>query len=811
MINRFTPKAQIVLSMAKKSAEKMGHSYIGSEHLLLGLLSTDCIGNKILVEKKIGYSDVYERLSQISGLGATSILSTSELTPKAKRIIELSSASAKRFGVKLIGSEHILYAIADEGDSVAGKILISLGINLQLLKNEIATYMDSYVEESKNERICVPNSPTLSMYGKNLNQLARQERCDPLIGRESEVARLIQILTRRTKNNPCLIGEGGVGKTAIVEGLAQKINDGDVPDSLLGKIIVSLDLSSMVAGAKYRGEFEERMRNVMNELKNSENLILFIDEIHTLVGAGAAEGAVDAANIIKPALARGHFQLIGATTIDEYRKYIEKDSALERRFQPIHVNEPTPEACLDILRGLRSKYEAFHGVTITDEAIRASVSLSVRYITDRFLPDKAIDLIDEACSRVKMAHFTKSNEMKALEEKIKVLSRKKENAILAENFELATKIRDEEIGCKIKYNKEKAQRDSLLERSSLTVNARDVTSVVSQWTQIPVSEPGKDESESLIGLEKELSEMIVGQGEAISAISKAIRRGRAGIKNPKRPIGSFLFLGPTGVGKTELAKCIARTVFGSYDSIIRLDMSEYMEEHSVSKLIGSPPGYVGYEEGGRLTSAVRSHPYSVVLFDEIEKAHKNVYNILLQILEDGALTDSLGRHVDFKNTIMILTSNIGAKNITEPRKLGFFEPATELDEYEAMKAKINDALKTEFQPEFLNRLDEIIIFNKLTRSDNEKIAQIMLNEVALLAKDAGIILKFDPSVASYIAEKGYNKVYGARPIRRLITSMIENDLSEKILTREIKKGDTVTVSLDGAEVAFKQIEEIKKV
>ena len=613
-----------------------------------------------------------------------------------------------------------------------------------------------------------------------------------MICRENEVSRLIQILSRRTKNNPCLIGEPGVGKTSIVEGLARKIVDGDVPSNLLNKLVVSLDLPAMIAGAKYRGEFEERMKGVLNELKNNDNLILFIDEIHTIVGAGSAEGALDASNIIKPSLARGNIQVIGATTTKEYRRHIERDSALERRFQPIYVNEPTKEQAVKILQGIRGAYEEHHGVTITDDAITRAVDLSVRYINDRFLPDKAIDLIDEASSFIKISNLESSDDLKLLEEKIASLSKSKEEAILQENFELASSFRDEEILCKLEYNKEKSRRSKSSKEQTLTVTENDIELAVTRWTSIPVSQLCDRDEKRLRDIEGILKKRIVGQDDAIKCVSDAIKRGRIGLKNPKKPIGSFLFLGPTGVGKTELCHAISDVVFGSTSSIIRFDMSEYMEKHSVSRLIGSPPGYVGYEEGGQLSEAVKRKPYSLVLFDEIEKAHNDVYNILLQIMDDGVLTDSHGRKIDFKNTILIMTSNVGARSITEPKSLGFGDNSE--NENKKIEEQINDALKREFNPEFLNRLDEVVIFNKLTKKDIAKICKIMLAEVREIALGIGISLEFDNSIYQHIADIGYDKQYGARPLRRIITSEIENKLSDKILEGEISKGDYVSVS-----------------
>ena len=801
MVNRFTQKAQTVLSASKKAASELGQSYIGTEHLLLGILATDCIACKILNEKRVFYNDVYTKLLELR-TDDKNIIGSSELTPKCKRVIEGASSVAKRFGGSFIGSEHLLYSIAGESESLGAKLLISLEINLQIIRGEIGAFLDTLNGEGKLEKTQGIGGQ-LATYGKNLNAHARAGKCDPLIKRENELLRLIQTLSRRTKNNPCLIGEPGVGKTAIVEGLAERINEGEVPKSLSSKTIISLDLSSMVAGAKYRGEFEERLKSVINEARGNDSIILFIDEIHTIVGAGAAEGAVDAANIIKPILARGEIQLIGATTIHEYRKHIEKDSALERRFQPILINEPNESDTLEILKGLVPKYEEFHKVKISDEAIRCAVSYSKRYITDRFFPDKAIDLIDEASSRAKMKHQYKSQKLREYEKKIKSLSSEKENAILSQNFELASKIRDDEVHYKILYSKEKSKRERLIESERGIIGENDIAEIVTQWTGIPVSKISKQENKELNELESKLRREIVGQGEAISSVCDSIRRGRVGLKDPKRPLGSFLFLGPTGVGKTELAKSIAKHVFGTQESFIRLDMSEYMEKHSVSKLIGAPPGYVGYDEGGKLTSLVRLKPYSVVLFDEIEKAHSDIYNILLQILEDGSLTDSQGRCVDFKNTIMILTSNIGAKNITEPKNLGFGEKKPLEIEYEEMKSRINDALKSEFNPEFLNRLDEIIIFNKLSLEGIKEICKNMLSEVSKLAKNIGIKLSFDDSAIEYLSEKSFDKIYGARPLRRTIMNLVENPLSKKILEKEISEGASIKVSAKNGELIFK--------
>ena len=794
MVNRFTPKAQEALSGAKKCAEKMGHSYIGTEHLLLGMLSCECVSRRILEDKRIFYSDVYSKLSEIAGVGEHTGIGVKELTPKCKRIIESSALFAKQFNSRLIGTEHFLFAICEEAECVGGRILISLGVSLQAVKTELSTLMDT-VTKGRQGTAQINGCPVLSAHGKSLNALARQGRIDPVIGREKELSRLIQVLSRRSKNNPCLIGEPGVGKTAIVEGLAQRINEGKVPLDLKDKIIVSLDLSSMVAGAKYRGEFEERMRNVLNEAKSNPAIILFIDEIHTIVGAGAAEGAVDAANILKPALARGEIQVIGATTYEEYRRHIEKDGALERRFQPIVIKEPTPKEATDIILGLRKRYEEYHGVSIPLEAVDYAIRLSERYIPDRFLPDKAIDIIDEACSLVKMTRLILDDHALTLEEQLEAQEKEKELAVLESCFDLASEISVKEEIFRAQIEKE-AKKRAKRHTPPPKITKDDIDAVVAQWTSIPVSSVEKREYEQLLDLENELQKHIVGQEDAIHKIASSIKRGRAGLKSPKRPIGSFLFLGPTGVGKTELAKVVAQTVFGDKHSLIRLDMSEYMEKHTVSKLIGSPAGYVGYEDGGILTKAVRKKPYSVVLFDEIEKAHPDIYNLLLQILDDGTLTDSAGREISFKNTVLILTSNMGADN-HRCNTAGFAKSGTDKE-----STGISDNLKKDFNPEFLNRLDEIITFKHLSISDAERIAEAMLTEVKEISQEMGIEIKFDKSVPHHIATKGYCKEYGARPLRRAISTLIEDPLADKILSQEIKTGDCVSVILENDILKF---------
>ena len=799
MVNRFTPKAQASLTTAKRTAEKMGHSYIGSEHLILGILSCDCIGKKMLEDKKITYKDVYGKLIEIAGIGNEDASYIRELTPKCKRVIELSSVFAKRFGSLSIGTEHFLLAICEDGESVGGRILVSLGLNLQLMKNEISSLLEGGEKENKDSKQEIPGCPTLSLYGRNLNFFAKEGKFDPLIGRDREISRLIQVLCRRTKNNPCLIGEPGVGKTAIVEGLAQKINQGQAPKELWDKIIVSLDLSSMIAGAKYRGEFEERMKNALNEIKQNGSIILFIDEIHTIMGAGAAEGAIDAASILKPSLARGQLQLIGATTFDEYRTHIEKDPALERRFQSIIVKEPTEQEAINILLGLQKSYEGFHGVEIPRDIIEYTVKQSSKYITDRFFPDKAIDVMDEASSRVKMASCQAHSKVKELELRLSSLLKEKEHYILSEQFDKAHSIREEEQ--KIKRELEKATKLQTQGQKN-RLNRRDIDAVIAEWTNVPLALPRDDEALLLSNLSTELEKRVVGQKAAINAVSSSIKRGRAGLKKYNRPIGSFLFLGPTGVGKTELAKAVAEVVFDK-NSIIRLDMTEYMEKHSVARLIGSPPGYIGYDEGGVLTKAIKKHPYSVVLFDEIEKAHPDIYNILLQILDEGTLTDSHGHTVSFKNTVIILTSNIGAKSIIKPSFLGFSSSSLQESEGQAIEERVLSDLKKEFNPELLNRIDEIVIFNRLNIDDAKKITRLMLDEVCSLCYEIGIDLIIDDSTIKFIAEKGFSRELGARPLRRTIMSLIENPLSDKILSGEIKKGDRVCINCHNDEISFK--------
>ena len=805
----FTQKAQNSLEKAVRVASEMGHTCVGSEHLLLGLMSEeDGIAARALAEKGVEYDETKSILAENEQTGDPTNLTAANLTPRTKRIIENAARIAVGMGHGYIGTEHLLLSLCEENGCFANQLIEAQNVSTEEVKKAVLELLGSSSSspETENETVQsksdpdLKNAPTLAKYGRNLCRMAKEGKIDPIIGRDNETARVIQILSRRTKNNPCLIGEPGVGKTAVVEGLAQRIVDGNVPDTLRDKIIVTLDISSMIAGAKYRGEFEERMKSVMQEVMKNKNIILFIDEIHTIIGAGNAEGAVDAANIIKPALARGEMQVIGATTIDEYRKHIEKDAALERRFQSIMVGEPTPEEAEQIMFGLRDKYEAHHKLHISDEAIKAAVNLSVRYINDRFLPDKAIDLIDEASSKKRIASFTPSDEVKELEAKLKSVTAEKEEAIKSENYESAAKLRDEE---KKLADEIEAQRASTSRSTDLVITEDDIADIVTSWTGIPVKKLAEEESTKLLNLESILKERIIGQDEAVEAVARAIRRGRMGLKDPKRPIGSFIFLGPTGVGKTELSKVLADVMFGDPNAMIRVDMSEYMEKHSVSKMIGSPPGYVGYDEGGQLTEQIRRRPYSVVLFDEIEKAHPDVFNILLQILEDGILTDAQGRRVDFKNTIIIMTSNVGAASIIEQKKLGFTDDAKAADAAaEKTRASVMDALKHTFRPEFLNRVDEIIVFNKLGDEDIKKIARIMLSDIIKRINSLGIEIEFPDEVVSMLAKEGFDPVYGARPLRRAIVRKVEDSFSEAMLRGEIKEGDKVRAELGDGNIKY---------
>ena len=805
MNSRFTKKAQNALNRALYYAREMGHNYIGSEHILMGLLyEKDSIAYKALTTAGVTLERTRAILEKNAGVGEPSSVNVGDMTPRTKTIIEGSANKSAVLGHSYIGTEHLLLAILDEPECFAMQLIGAQGGLAREIERDIIDYVGgkgSSAVSKDTKKDAVKGAPTLSSYGRNLCSAAKEGRLDPIIGRDTETERLIQILSRRTKNNPCLIGEPGVGKTAVVEGLAQRIVDGNVPETLRGRQVVTLDISSMIAGAKYRGEFEERMKGVMEEVRNNPSIILFIDEIHTIIGAGGAEGAVDAANIIKPALARGEMQLIGATTIDEYRRYIEKDAALERRFQSVMVGEPTPDEAVEILRGLRDKYEAHHKLKISDEAIEAAVKLSVRYIGDRYLPDKAIDLIDEAASKLRIMQFTASPQVRELEEKLKKASAEKEEAILAENFEEAAAIRDrEKTICDELSALKNTDRGA---DEECIVGADDICEIVTAWTGVPVKKLDDEEGQRLLKLDEILRGRIIGQDSAVDAVAKAIRRGRVGLKDPRRPIGSFIFLGPTGVGKTELTKALADVMFGDEDAMIRIDMSEYMERHSTSKLIGSPPGYVGYDDGGQLTEKIRRNPYSVVLFDEIEKAHPDVFNILLQILEDGILTDSKGRRVDFKNTVIIMTSNVGAAGITQVKRLGFADGGA--SDNDTMKTSVMDALKGTFRPEFLNRIDEIIIFNKLGDDDIRKIASLMLEETRRRIGDNGISITFGDDVVDLLAKEGFDPVYGARPLRRAIVRRVEDSLSEAMLSGTINKGDTVEAYVSDGKIEYRVV------
>ena len=817
MANKFTEKAESAINRALEFASEMGHTYVGSEHILLGLTSEpDSVGAKILTDHGATLEEERNIIRSISGVGDKSSVTPADMTPRTKKIIESSAYISARFGHGYIGTEHILAALLSERSSVAVKVLVSIGISIDELLSEVESFLSGgkntagvgprgvgQAREGQNAANSgIKGAPTLSHHGRDLCAAAREGRLDPIIGRQNEMDRVIQILSRRTKNNPCLIGEPGVGKTAVVEGLAQMIVEGRVPDTLRDKTIVTLDISSMIAGAKYRGEFEERLKGVMTEVVKNPNIILFIDEIHTIIGAGAAEGAVDAANILKPALARGEIQMIGATTIEEYRRHIEHDAALERRFQSVMVGEPTPEEAVAILYGLRDKYEAHHKLRITDEAIEAAVRLSVRYIGDRFLPDKAIDLIDEAASRMRISNVTPSPELRGLEEEIKRASNEKEEAVRSQDFERAAACRDRERQLRRSFVEKEEAWKSERDGKTLAVGEAEIAEIVTSWTGIPVSKLAEEEGERLLRLDEILRSRVIGQDEAVSAVARAIRRGRTGLSDPNRPVGSFIFLGPTGVGKTELSKALAEAMFGDEGAMIRVDMSEYMESHSTSKLIGSPPGYVGYDEGGQLTEKIRRRPYSVVLFDEIEKAHPDVFNILLQILDDGILTDAQGRRVDFKNTVIIMTSNVGATDITERRHLGFSDSTDTAAEYDRMHAAVTDSLRRTFKPEFLNRIDEIIVFNKLDDDCVKKIAALMLDRVRRRISDLGITVSFGDDVVELIAREGFDPAYGARPIRRAVVRLVEDTFSEAMLAGNIKEGDTVSASVEDNAVVY---------
>ena len=801
----FTEKANRALNKAVQAAESMGHTYIGSEHLLLGLLSDKTtVAGAVLAARHIQYDNIENYIKQAVGVGVPTELVPDDFTPRSKRIIETAVQLARGMGQALVGTEHVLLAIVREPDCMAAQMLAQSGVSLQEIVNDVSkSIMGGTAAPVKNGEEA-SDGTTLSQFGRDLTKLAKEGKIDPVIGRQKEIERVIQILSRRTKNNPCLIGEPGVGKTAIAEGLALKIVSGEVPEMLKDKRIISLDLTGMVAGTKYRGDFEERIKKVIDEVKAADDIILFIDEVHTLVGAGSAEGAVDAANILKPSLARGELQVIGATTLEEYRKNIEKDAALERRFQPIIVGEPSEEEAIEILKGLRDKYEAHHKVKITDEAINAAVKLSSRYIGDRYLPDKAIDLIDEAASRVKLQTFTAPPELKTLEEQKKEIEAEKQSAVNAQEFERAAELRDREKQISAELEEKQAAWKKQTGKSRDEVGEAEVAQIVASWTGIPITQLTTEESERLLHLEDELHRRIVGQDEAVKAVSRAIRRGRVGLKDPKKPVGSFIFLGPTGVGKTELCKALAAAMFGDENAMIRLDMSEYMEKHTVSRLVGSPPGYVGYEEGGQLTEQVRRKPYSVILLDEIEKAHPDVFNMLLQILDDGILTDSQGRRVDFKNCIIIMTSNVGARLITDKQTAFGFADSSE--EGERNDAKIKEAvmgeLRNTFRPEFLNRVDDIIVFHRLTKPQIKEIASRLLGNLQKRIESMDIHVSFTDDAVEKIADAGFDEVYGARPLKRAIQSRIEDTLSEAMLRGEVKAQHSYTCRVAGDGFVF---------
>lgn len=788
---KFTNSAQVALETATNLAIKLGHDYVGTEHILYGLVEEpNGVAGRLLEKQGITSESILEQIERLIGENPVNVLSVEDIgfTPRTKRVIENAFIEARKLNSEYIGTEHLLVGIMREGDSVAVRIMMNLNVAPQKIYSEIVKLIKEGEEaNSDNNKTygSFNSTPTLNQYGTDLTKKAQEGKLDPVIGRQKEIERVVQILSRRTKNNPCLIGEPGVGKTAIAEGLAQRIIQGDIPETLKNKRVVSLDISGMVAGAKYRGDFEERIKKTLNEVKKAGDVILFIDEIHTIVGAGSAEGAVDAANILKPLLARGEINVVGATTTNEYRKYIEKDAALERRFSPVMVEEPNKEDAIKILEGLRDKYEAHHNVKIPDESIKAAVEYSIRYVNDRYLPDKAIDLIDEAASKVKMKTYTKPDSLKKLDDEIEKLTREKEEAIATQNFEKAANLRDKEKNKKKELEEKQEKWKNTNNKKVSIVTAEDIANVIATWTGIPVNKITESENEKLKDLEENLHKRVIGQDEAVTAIAKAIRRGRVGLKDPNRPIGSFLFLGPTGVGKTELSKALAENLFGNENTMIRIDMSEFMEPHSVAKLIGSPPGYVGYDEGGQLTEKVRRKPYSVILFDEVEKAHPDVMNMLLQILEDGRLTDSQGRTVNFKNTVIIMTSNVGARLITDRNKLGFTNNQNEKEknkeDYEETKKEVMAELKKQFRPELLNRIDDIIVFHKLENKDIEKIIDLMLNQVSKRMKAQDIEIEISDEVKKLIAEKGVDNNYGARPLRRAIQSMLEDKIAEAIL------------------------------
>ena len=807
MFGRFTERAQKVLALAQEEAIRLSHSNIGTEHILLGLVREgEGIAAKALTALGLSPEKIQKEVEGLIGKG-TEKSQTIHYTPRAKKVIELSMDEARKLGHSYVGTEHILLGLIREGEGVAARVLGNLGVSLNKARQQVLQLLGS--NDSSNHQgggNANANTPTLDSLARDLTAIAREGSLDPVIGRSKEIQRVIEVLSRRTKNNPVLIGEPGVGKTAIAEGLAQQIIANEVPEILRDKRVMTLDMGTVVAGTKYRGEFEDRLKKVMDEIRQAGNIILFIDELHTLIGAGGAEGAIDASNILKPSLARGELQCIGATTLDEYRKYIEKDAALERRFQPIQVNEPTAEESIQILKGLRDRYEAHHRVSITDEAIDAAVKLSDRYISDRFLPDKAIDLIDEAGSKVRLRSYTTPPNLKELEAKLEEIRKEKDAAVQSQEFEKAASLRDSEQKLREELEETKNTWKEKQGQENTEVTVEDIAKVVSNWTGVPVSKLAQTETDRLLKLEEILHSRVIGQSEAVVAVSKAVRRARAGLKDPKRPIGSFIFLGPTGVGKTELARALAESMFGDEDAMIRIDMSEYMEKHSTSRLVGSPPGYVGYEEGGQLTEKVRRKPYSVVLLDEIEKAHPDVFNILLQVLEDGRLTDSKGRTVDFRNTVLIMTSNVGAQSLKSNKYVGFNIQDGKQD-YKDMKGKVMEELKRAFRPEFLNRIDEIIVFHSLEKDHLKEIVTLMSNQLTSRLKEQDIHLELSPAAKEKIADEGFDPEYGARPLRRAIQKYVEDKLSEELLRGKVLTGQNIVIDVEDSEFVVKVKEE----
>jgi ATP-dependent Clp protease ATP-binding subunit ClpC len=811
MFGQFTEKARRVVIYAQEEARRMGHNFVGTEHLLLGLIrEANSLPAKVLQSLGLDLETVRAEVLKATGRGpAIGPNEEVAFTPRAKKVVlELAGEEARALGHNFIGPEHLLLGLIREGEGVAAQVLLAAGADLNKVRHQLVHMAGNQGGNQAPAEAQAVNTPTLDLYGRDLTQSARDGKLDPVIGREKEIERVIQILSRRTKNNPVLIGEPGVGKTAVVEGLAQRIVEGQVPEILKDRRVVALDLGAMLAGSKYRGEFEDRLKRAMNEIREAKNVILFIDEMHTIVGAGAAEGAIDAANILKPALARGELQAIGATTLDEYRKYIERDAALERRFQPIMVDEPSTDEALAILKGLRDRYEAHHRVHITDDALEAAVRLSDRYVTDRFLPDKAIDLIDEAASRVRLKSYVAPPNLKELEERLEDLRKEKEAAVQAQEFEKAAQMRDEEQKLRNQLNEQMQAWHARQGKEAVLVTAEDIAHIVSSWTGVPVEKLAGEESERLLHLEEELHKRYVGQDEAVTAVAQAIRRARAGLKNPRRPIGSFLFLGPTGVGKSELAKALAASLFGDEDAMVTIDMSEYMERHAVSRLVGAPPGYVGYEEGGQLTEAVRRRPYSVVLLDEIEKAHPEVFNILLQILDEGRLTEAKGRTVDFRNTVIIMTSNVGAETIKRNGGFGFLKGESSESEHQEMRDRLMEEVKRTFRPEFINRIDEIIVFHNLTDEQLAHIVGLMLEEVEQRVKESGYGLEVTEAARQVIAREGYDPAYGARPLRRAIQRIVENGLAEELLAGRFHEGETIVVDAEDGRIRFRHRETV---